>query len=274
MKKVLIAFDGTQFSEGAFEFAGMLNEYQPILLTGVFLPQVSYANVWSYATAMDGSVLIPLIEEEEGEIIQKNMERFQNLCIKNGIAFRVHKDYNDFALPEIIRETRFADLLLISGEKFFENMASGHSVDYMRDVIREVECPVIVIPEKFSFPRRNIIAYDGSASSVFALKQFAYVLPELTANETLLVYSNDKEGSELPSENYIEELAAQHYKNLKLLRMEMDPKKYFNDWLKKEERPILISGALGRSALSQMFKKTFIDKVITDHQLPLFIAHR
>ena len=37
MKKVVIAFDGNHFSEGAFEFVRRLNELQPILLTGVFL---------------------------------------------------------------------------------------------------------------------------------------------------------------------------------------------------------------------------------------------
>ena len=39
MKKIILAFEGTHFSEGAFEFARKLNELRPILLTGVFLPQ-------------------------------------------------------------------------------------------------------------------------------------------------------------------------------------------------------------------------------------------
>jgi hypothetical protein len=36
MKKVILACDGSHFSEGAFEFARRLNELRPILLTGVF----------------------------------------------------------------------------------------------------------------------------------------------------------------------------------------------------------------------------------------------
>ena len=71
MKKILIAFDGTQFSEGAFEFARALNELSPVLLTGVFMPQVSYANLWSYSGAMAGLMFVPMIEEEEGELLQK-----------------------------------------------------------------------------------------------------------------------------------------------------------------------------------------------------------
>uniref|UniRef100_UPI003978FF57 hypothetical protein n=1 Tax=Salmonella sp. SAL4450 TaxID=3159905 RepID=UPI003978FF57 len=61
MNKVVIAFDGTQFSEGAFELARELNEMQPILLTGVFVPQLNYANLWSYGTAMAGPGFIPLV---------------------------------------------------------------------------------------------------------------------------------------------------------------------------------------------------------------------
>ena len=273
MKKILIAFDGTQFSEGAFEFARALNQLRPVLLTGVFMPQVSYANLWSYSGAMAGPLYVPMIEEEEGDLLQKNIEHFQSLCIKNDIVFRVHRDFNDFALPELKRETRFADLLLISSEKFFENMIGGNAIDYMRDAIHNVECPVVVIPEKFSFPKRNVIAYDGTASSVYAMKQFSYLFPELCSNETLLVYSKDREGNDLPDEIYVEELATQHFRDLSLLKMKLNPKKFFNDWVKGEESPILITGAMGRSSISEMFRKSFITDVIVDHQLPVFIAH-
>ena len=48
MKTIILAFDGVHFSEGAFEFARRLNESQPVLLTGVFLPQAELSNLWSY----------------------------------------------------------------------------------------------------------------------------------------------------------------------------------------------------------------------------------
>ena len=37
MKKILLAFDGTHFSNGAFQFARELNELEPALVTGAFL---------------------------------------------------------------------------------------------------------------------------------------------------------------------------------------------------------------------------------------------
>ena len=273
MKKILIAFDGTQFSEGAFEFAKQLNRLQPFLLTGVFMPQLNYSNLWSYGDAMAGPMYGPLVTEDDSEMIEKNIERFRDLCQKNHIVFKVHKNYKDFALPELKRETKFADLLIISSEKFFEDLNGPNASEYMKDAIHEAECPVIVIPEKYIFPNQNVIAYDGSTSSIHALKQFAYLFPELCWNETLLVYSKNEDDLEIPDEDYIEELASQHYNKLHLLKLEIDPRKYFNTWLEEKKSPILICGSFGRSSLSRMFKKSFVAEVIADHKLPVFIAH-
>ena len=82
MKKVLHAFVGSNFSEGAFEFALQMNKTQRILLTGVFLPQIDYANLWSYANAT-APVFVPLVED--------NAERSRELAgtLKNeGIDWR------------------------------------------------------------------------------------------------------------------------------------------------------------------------------------------
>jgi len=272
MKKILIAFDGTQFSEGAFEFAKKLNELNPVFVAGVFMPQTSYASLWNYSASMTDTLIIPFTEDPEGVKLDRNIERFRELCTQNHIKFAIHKDYNDFALPELKRETRFADLLIISSEKFFEKL-SGKSSDYLRDAVHEAECPVIVIPEKFDFPKQNVIAFDGSPSSVHAMKQFAYLFPELCKNETLLVYSKEEEDLSLPNEEYIEELANLHFKNFGILKLKFKPEKYFNTWLKDSNSPILICGAFGRSAWSEMFKKSFVTDIIADHRLPVFITH-
>jgi hypothetical protein len=68
MKKIILAVDGTNFSEGSFEFARRLNELQPLLLAGVFLPQVQLADLWGYANGVYGT-FIPLLESSETELI-------------------------------------------------------------------------------------------------------------------------------------------------------------------------------------------------------------
>ncbi len=270
MKKILLAFNGSHFSKAAFEFAEKLNEKNPVLLTGAFLPQVDYANLLSYR---EGGSAEPLVEDENSDAVKENIKRFETYCIKNGIEYRVHKDFSDFALPELKKETRFADLLIISGQTFYNHASSEGPDEYLKETLHGVECAVIVVPEKFDFPETNILAYDGSASSVYAIRQFAYLFPELTANKTILIYVNEKEGDELPDEVNIEELAARHFSDLALSRVQADPKKYFSDWLHEKSNSILISGAFGRSDFSRWFRKSFVAEIIKEHQLPVFITH-
>lgn len=273
MKKILLAFDGTHFSEGAFDFARSLNEIDPILLLGVFIPQVNYANLWSYANAGSGPMLLPLLEDEESQQVQANIERFKTLCQKNNIDYRVHKDFLDFALPELKKETRFADMAILSSESFYTNLGTAMPNEYMKEALHGAECPVLVVPEKACFPETNILAFDGSESSVYAIKQFAYLFPELSNNKTLLIYAGEDDET-FPQKVYIEELAARHFPNLTFLKLDANPKKYFASWIREKKSAILVSGAFGRSSLSQLFKKSFVSDVISDHQLPVFIAHR
>ncbi|ANE49937.1 universal stress protein [Flavisolibacter tropicus] len=274
MNKIVIAFDGTLFSDGAFALARELNQMHPILLTGVFVPQVNYANLWSYGTAMAGPGFIPLVEEEETEAIQKTIQQFEELCQRYGIKYTIHKDFYDFALPELKKESRYADLLIISSERFYENMLKNSTNEYMEDAIHHAECPVIVIPEAFNFPTRNILAYDGNPSSVYAIKQFAYLFPDLCQNETLLVYVSKDEKEGLPSEEHITELVSHHFPNLNIERLQIDSRKHFATWLNEESNAFLVCGAYAKSGFASMFHKSFVSEAIGSHRLPVFIAHK
>jgi hypothetical protein len=274
MKKILLAFNGRHFSKAAIEFAENLNEKNPILLTGAFLAHVDYANLLSYwGGGSAGPLFIPVVEGEDSDAVQENIKRFESYCIKNGIEYRVHKDFDDFALPELKKETRFADLLILSGETFYKDPGSNEPSEYLKEALHGVECSAVVIPEESAFPETNILAYDGSAQSVFAIKQFAYLFPELTNNETILIYANEKENEKLPDEANIEELASRHYNDLVISKVHTDPKKSFHSWLLEKKNSILVSGAYGRSGFSRFFHKSFVSDVIKEHRLPVFISH-
>ena len=275
MKKIILAFDGGHFSEGAFEFAKQMNSVQPILLTGIFLPQVDYANLWSYANGSAGGLFIPLMEDADTDIIEQNMKRFQKLCAANNIENRLHKDFFDFTLPALKKETRFADLVILGSESFYKNFGSEEPNDYLKDALHTAECAVVVAPEEIHYPETNILAFDGSASSVFAIKQFAYIFPDLCKNKTLLIYAKNREdGIHFPDEAYIEELAARHFPDLSLFKLNFNPRKYLATWLADKKDAILVTGAFGRSFFSRLLKPGFVSQVINAHKIPVFITHR
>lgn len=270
MKKILIAFDGKHFSEGAFEFVRQLNERQPVLAIGMFLPVVDYAELLYSLGGLTGPMYFQDVEFEDTGMIQSNIEHFKSLCIHNGIEFRVHADLERHVIAEVKQESRYADLLVLSSELFYANLGEDSQEDYIQEVLHKSECPVLLVPEDYAFPDNAILSFDGSENSVYAIKQFAYLFPELDMR-TLLVYAGAKE---IPDLDNIEELAARHFNDLTIFHLEANPKRYFNTWLEDNGHSILVTGAYGRSALSETLRKSFITDIIRDHKVPIFIAHR
>src|SRR6476469_672036 len=99
MKKILLAFDKYHYSEGALNFAKKLNVKSPVLVTATFLPQVDFANLWSYAAGSGhGNDFIPLVEDSNAENVKRNINRFEAFCHINKLRYRLHKDYLNFAI--------------------------------------------------------------------------------------------------------------------------------------------------------------------------------
>jgi len=274
MKKILIVFDGLHFPEGALDFAGRLNQASPILLTAVFLPYVDNADALVYYLGGHaGPLYVAGTGDAEMETqVQKNIEKFEAYCRKNDISYRVHKDDTGHVVALLKKEACYSDLLILGSELFYENLGNDNRHEYMFDTLHQVSCPIVLVPEQYSFPDSVVIAYDGSDSSVYAMKQFTYLLPQFTTLSTLIVYASPEE-QEFPDMPYIEELAALHFSDLTFSKLELEPEKYFATWIMDKQNAILVSGSFGRSRLSTFFKKDFTDEIIRDHRLPLFITH-
>jgi hypothetical protein len=273
MKKIIIPFDGGHFSKGAFEFANGLQTIKPVLLSGIFLPRIDYARFFFFPTAFSSSAYISVLEDFNGEDIEGNAKQFAQLCKKNFIEYRVHKDLFESPIAQLTKETRFADLMIIGGETFYKSAIEYGTHDYLKDALHSTECPVIIVPEEFIFPSHLVLAYDGSASSVFAIKQFACLFPELCYLKTILVYAGD-EKQKLPDQVLIEELAARHFKDLSITNLTIDHKHDINSWLGRYKNSLVVSGSFGRSRLSELFSRSFIMDAIKDHKIPVFIAHQ
>jgi hypothetical protein len=138
--------------------------------------------------------------------------------------------------------------------------------------LHNTECPVLIVPEKYSFPASIILAYDGSESSVYAIRQFANLFPEMCHLKTTLVYAGS-EKNEIPDRDLIEELASCHFRNISFSKIFEENKEKFEDWLKDQFSPLLVSGSFSRTGVSELFNKSFVINIIKQHTAPVFIAH-
>ena len=274
MKKIIIAFDGSHFSEGAMQMAEWLNEGQTLLMAGVFLSPVDYREVIGYSGAgMSGAVVLPEWGSDDAPI-RENMARFEERCRRKGFEYRVHRDTDFFALQELIRETRFADLLILSGEMFYGNIDRDQPNEYLKRTLHESECPILVVSEEFHAPAGLVLAYDGKASSVHAIKQFAYLFPERCEMNAILVSAEEESDAEMPHEELVSELAARHFPKLTLKNAAGRDRESLIEWIQRRKDCLLVSGAFGRGEISSLFRRSFATELIRQHRIPQFIAHR
>lgn len=275
MKKIVVAFDNMHYSEGTMQFILRLHQQEPVSVTGVFLPQLEYSALWSAeAGAYSGAKFVALTEEAQADTIHETISKFEACCRQNNIQYHVQKDFFDFTLKGLQQETRFADLLVIGNEAFYGVRNSNYINDFLHDILHRSECPLLLIPEQTSFPNNNIIAYDGSEAAAFAIKQFAYLFPELCTLKTVVVYLNGDQETMLPQEKKLKDLMSRHYTNYQLLSLHLDARRTLTTWLSEQQGSLLISGAFGRSFTSQLFRRSFMYDVITENKIPVFIAHK
>lgn len=273
MKKILLAFDGNHFSEGAFQMATLINDMEQMLVVGVFLQPIDYRDVIGYSSVGSAAPITVAPFHADETVITKNIETFEKRCQHAGLEYRTHRDTDLFALQELLTESRFADLMILSGEMFYENLGEDQPNEYLKKVLRQTECPVIVVPEKFEQPDKILLAYDGKPDAVFAIKQFTYLFPKWFNWETKLV-SFQEDDEALPHKELIEELAAKHFSSLTIETINSETETSFAKWITRDKGCLLVAGAYGRSELSHLFKKSFLAELIHEHKVPVFIAHK
>ncbi len=89
-------------------------------------------------------------------------------------------------------------MIIISEELFCCDAPDTQPNYFMEETIRHAECPVVVVPEKFRAIERLAIAYDGKKESMFALRQFANLFPNMMDRPTDIIHIKNDESEEIP----------------------------------------------------------------------------
>jgi hypothetical protein len=240
---------------------------------GLFFRPVDYS---ALAAAGASNNIIPFLELEdnEKEVIAHHKAQFARHCEQHHIPYSLHSNNSEWNKDLLIRESRFADLILISGECFYAEADNNQPNQYLRQALHNAECPVLVIPEDFTAIQHLYMAYDGSRESIYAIKQFCYLFPSLIDLPTEIVYIHKDDDPSIPE---LESL--QQYTRLKLdcmnfTKLHFNAADHFAAWIGGKKNVLLVTGSFGRTSLSYIGKRSFARDVIHDHQVPVFIAHQ
>ena len=277
MKKLSAAFDGLKFSEATMKYAVRLAADNNALLTGIFLESFLYHSFHLFD--MVGSqgvskVKLKHLLEKDKETRLNAAAIFKEHCKKLEVDYMVHHDHV-FALDDLVKESIYSDLLIIGAHETVSNIIEEPPTTFICNLLAETQCPVLVVPQKYTDIKKVVLLYDGSPSSVFAVKMFNYLLPLLRDLETEVLYvTEDREHSAMPEDKLIKEFIRCHCPTAQHVILTGDPGQQIISYLKKQQlNTLVVLGAYQRGVVSRWFKSSMANELMAELQIPLFITH-
>ena len=278
MKKFLAVFDGYKMSKSTMEYAIQLTQAANAHLVGVFLDELIYRSYSVYkviTTYEKYEVVMKGLDAKDKKKRDQAVQQFQIACGKANIHFSIHRDKN-IAIQELKHESMFADLIIINEHEKFTKYKEQPPTRFMKDLLGDVQCPVLVVPAAFKRIDKIVLLYDGRPSALYAVKMFSYLFGNLqdlpvevyTAKE---YYSASQR---IPDNKLMREFIKRHFPKATYTITKGNAEEQITGYLRNhKENELVVLGAYRRSELSRWFKISMADILMKDLDMPLFIAH-
>ncbi len=277
MNKIIAAFDGLKYSESTCEYAVDIAQTTKSHLTGVFLDDRTYTSYKIYELVLDQGVSekkLKTFKEKDNQTRAIAANYFEKKCQTAGINFNVHHDKN-VALQDLLHESVFADLIVINHSESFTHYEEEYPTRFIKDLLSNSQSPVFLVPVSYNKIEKLIFLYDGTSTSIYAIKMFNYLFPQFENLPVEVISIKSMESTlHIPDYQLLKEFLKRHYSSIQYTVLKGIPEIEIVNHLKDEEDNVLaILGAYRRTMLSRWFKSSMADALIKELKLPLFIAH-
>jgi nucleotide-binding universal stress UspA family protein len=278
MKKFIAAFDGLKFCESTLDYAIFLAKNAGAHLVGVFLEDFTrHSYTIADITKYEGEDFdhhmhdLNLKDKEERN---ESVGIFEEACQNAGINYTIHRD-RDVAIHELLHESVYADLLIINEDETLTRYEEPAPTRFIRDLLNDVQCPVVIVPSNYLPVDKIIMLYDGEPSSVYAVRMFSYLFDSLKEFDTQILTVKAKEESlHVPDNRLMKEFIKRHYPEAGFMVLKGDAEDQIVQFLGHEKKdPLVVLGAYRRNKLSRLFKPSMADYLLQRLKIPLFIAH-
>lgn len=280
MEKILLIIDAQNFKPQTLDFVAGVSGQSKVV--GVLLFNDMLKAI-PYIRSVGGQVFVEEITLTDDEIKQREntiaqcSALFKTECAKRSINAIVHNDNGD-PLKQILKESRYADLIIADPTISFSSTDS-FPTNFIKELLAGAECPVLIAPESFTQTEEIVFAYDGSKSSMAAIKQFYIHMPKFAAEKVIILNIKDP-GSSLEEDAtgkaLFEEWLKMKFSKYSFVTISGDVRdELFTYFMDREggNNSLLVIGAFGRGWLSTFFKPSASELVLKAVDIPVFISH-
>lgn len=277
MKKFLAVFDGYKMSKSTLEYAIQLTKAMDAHLVGIFLDDFLYRTYDLYKVSTNNEnyeTVMKKMDEKDKKKRDEATQQFKKACEKAAIHFSIHRD-KSIAIQELKHESLFADLIIINEYETFTKHKEQPPTRFMKDLLSDVQYPVLVVPATYEPIDKIVLLYDGKPASLFALKMFSYLFGNLGGLPVEVYLVKEKKTTlQLPDNNLMTEFINRHFPKAQY-RVEkgIAEEKIVAHLSNHQENALVVLGAYQRTELSRLFKTSMADVLMKQVDTPLFIAH-
>jgi nucleotide-binding universal stress UspA family protein len=277
MKKIIAAFDGLQYSTATTEYAVHIAKEMHAHLVGIFLDDMIYHS-FRFTDVIEGDEVsekkLKELNEKDAATRKHAIQQFKKACEHASLEFSVHHDKN-VAVKDLLHESVYSDMLIVGKKESFTIYQKKFPSDFIQDVLADVQCPVLLVPEKYIPLQSVIFLYDGEPSSVYAVKMFCY---DCTAFQHLpakiLSVKPLKQSLHLPDNHLMKEFMKRHLPKAEYTVLKGEAENTILTYLQQQQQDaVIVLGAYRRSRVSRWFRESMADVLMTNTNFPLFIAH-
>jgi len=277
MKNFLAVFDGFRMSRSTLDYSMQVTQDANAHLAGFFLDEFHYHGydfVKVVKTYKDFKAVIKKLDEKDEKKRDESVHQFQRACEKAGIRYSLRRDKN-LALQELKHESMFADMLIINEYETFSLDKEKPPTRFIKDLLGDVQCPVLIVPRHVKVIDKIILLYDGGPSSVYAIKMFSYLFGNYRDLPVEIIsVKAPKTTLRLPDNKLIREFVKRHYPKADYIVMRGNAEEQVCRYLQNhKENELVVLGAYRRNELSRWFKTSMADTLMRELNTPLFVAH-
>ena len=276
-KKFLAVFDGFKFSKSTMDYAIQLTKDSNAFLVGVFLDEFiyrSYSVSKVVSSYKNDEEILKQLDAKDQQKRDETVKQFEQACGQADIQYSFHRN-KGIAIQELKQESIFADLIIINDSETFNRFAEDPPTRFIKELLSDVQCPVLVVPDIYRPIDKITLLYDGGPSSVFAIKMFSYLFGSLPDTSIEVFTVKDRmEGSHLPNNKLMREFIKRHFPKANYILAKGNAEEQILGHLRYHKgNELVVLGAYRRSEISRWFKTSMADTLMKELETPLFIAH-
>lgn len=270
MKKLLVAFNATNYSNALAQFAIKIARQSDSVVHAVFLSPsfvpVTYPFPADLPLASTGLISTKEMIEESRKLTEADIQMFKDDCAAGNVSCTVNHS-TDITLEDLIDHSAFADLILCDAKEELGGIS-------IRDLLVDTHCPVLLVPPVVQMPVKTVLCYDESFSSILAMKMYSYLFPEWKELSSTVLSINPKGDNGLKFDNYLNDWLPLHFPALQKQILQGNLQKELVSFIRKtDEQSIVVMGAYGGNAVSRLFHRSLANIVIEETNALVFIMH-